>query len=138
MTQTWRLTRDVWPASGALPILPVPLREVNAIAVYDADGMVQMLEVESFQIDTVSAPALLAFDHGAVPSPGRRHAGIEVDIEAGYGDDATDVPPPLRQAIRLLVAHWYENRRLIAASGEVASLPASVTALIAPFRVLSL
>jgi hypothetical protein len=26
ITQTWRLTRDVWPAGGALPILPVPLR----------------------------------------------------------------------------------------------------------------
>jgi hypothetical protein len=37
-----------------------------------------------------------------------------------------------------LVAHWYENRRIIASSGEVASLPASVSALIAPFRVLSL
>jgi uncharacterized phiE125 gp8 family phage protein len=56
----------------------------------------------------------------------------------GYGDDATDVPEPFKQAIRLLVAHWYENRRIIAASGEVASLPASVSSLIAPFRVLSL
>ena len=32
----------------------------------------------------------------------------------GYGDAAGDVPEPLRQAIRLLVAHWYENRGLVA------------------------
>ena len=44
----------------------------------------------------------------------------------------------LRQAIRMLVAHWCENRGLIAASGEVASMPQSVSSLIAPFRVLSL
>ena len=45
---------------------------------------------------------------------------------------------PLRQAIRLLVAHWYENRGLIAVGHAVAVLPATVAALIAPYRVLSL
>ena len=138
ITQTWRLTRDAWPAGGVLPILPVPLREVTAVGVYDADGMIHALDVDDFYIDTISAPAVLAFERGAPLSPGRLNAGIEIDIEAGYGDAAEAVPAPLRQAIRLLVAHWYENRRIIAASGDVASLPASVSALIAPFRVLSL
>jgi uncharacterized phiE125 gp8 family phage protein len=138
VTQTWRLVRDVWPASGALPILPVPLREVTAIGVYDSAGMLQMLDVDDFPIDTASAPAILSFERRALPAPGRRNGGIEIDIEVGYGDDATDVPAPFKQAIRLLVAHWYENRRLIAVSGEVASLPSSVSALIAPYRVLSL
>jgi uncharacterized phiE125 gp8 family phage protein len=138
ITQTWRLIRDVWPAGGALPILPVPLREVTAIGVYDADGMIHTLDVESFHVDAVSAPAILTFARGAPPAPGRLHAGIEIDIEAGYGDTGEDVPEPFKQAIRLLVAHWYENRRIVAASGEVASMPASVSALIAPFRVLSL
>ena len=38
----------------------------------------------------------------------------------------------------LLVAHWYENRGLIAVGHGVAVLPATVAALIAPYRVLSL
>jgi uncharacterized phiE125 gp8 family phage protein len=138
ITQTWRLTRDVWPAGGALPILPVPLREVTAIGVYDADGMIHTLDVDEFHIDNISAPAILAFALGAPPAPGKLRAGIEIDIEAGYGNTGEDVPEPFKQAIRLLVAHWYENRRVLAASGEAASMPASVSALIAPFRVLSL
>jgi uncharacterized phiE125 gp8 family phage protein len=138
ITQTWRLVRDAWPAGGALPILPVPLREVTAIGVYDADGMIHALDVEDFQVDRASAPAMLTYLRGAPRAPDRLRAGIEIDIEAGYGDAGVDVPEPLRQAIRLLVAHWYENRRIIASSGEAASLPASVSALIAPFRVLSL
>lgn len=138
ITQVWRLTRDVWPAAGVLPILPVPLREVTAVGVYRDDGMLQMMDVDVFHIDTVSAPAILAFARGALPAPGRMSGGIEIDIEVGYGDEPNDVPAPLRQAIRLLVAHWYENRRLLAASGEVASMPVSVSSLIAPFRVLSL
>ena len=136
--QTWRLTRDVWPASGRLPVLPVPLQEVTAIRVFDAGGMPQLLDVEDFAIDRVSAPAVLAFARGAPPAPGKLAAGIEIDIVAGYGDEPDDVPAPLRQAIRMLVAHWCENRGLIAASGEVASMPQSVSSLIAPFRVLSL
>jgi len=48
------------------------------------------------------------------------------------------VPEPLRQAIRLLVAHWYENRGLVAIGREIAVLPETVAALIAPYRVLAL
>jgi len=136
--QTWRLTRDVWPAGGALPILPVPLLSVKSVAVYDEGGMLQEIDLARFHIDTVGAPAILGFVRGALPAPGRINRGIEIDVEAGYGDEPEDVPEPLRQAIRLLVAHWYENRRIIASSGEVASMPASVAALIAPYRVLSL
>jgi uncharacterized phiE125 gp8 family phage protein len=136
--QTWRLVRDVWPAAGRLPIMPVPLQQVTAIRVFDADGAPHVLDAADFDVDTASAPAVLAFARGAPRTPGKLAAGIEVDITAGYGDAPDDVPPPLRQAIRMLTAHWYENRGVIAASGEVASMPASVASLIAPFRVLSL
>jgi len=137
MTQTWRVTRDVWPASGVLPLLPAPLRALIAVRVHDAEGNAQALDLQGFGLDRVAAPAVLAFARGALPPPGRKAGGIEIDIEAGYGA-AADVPEPLRHAIRLLVAHWYENRALISASGEVASVPASVLALIAPWRVVSL
>jgi uncharacterized phiE125 gp8 family phage protein len=136
--QTWRLVRDVWPAAGRLLVLPVPLAEVSAIRVFDADGTPHVLDVDDFGIDIVSAPAVLTFQRGWPRVPGKLTAGIEIDIAVGYGDEPGDVPAPLRQAIRMLVAHWYENRGIIAASGEVATMPASVAALVAPFRVLSL
>jgi len=137
LTQTWRLTRDVWPASGVLPLLPAPLRALVAVRVHDAAGNAQAVDPQSLGLDKVAAPAVLTFERGALPPPGRRAGGIEIDIEAGYGA-AADVPEPLRQAVRLLLSHWYENRALIAASGEVASVPASALSLIAPFRVVSL
>ena len=89
-------------------------------------------------LDKSDAPARLAVVHGVPPAPERPAAGIEIDITCGYGDASADVPEPLRQAIRLLVAHWYENRGLIASGGEVAALPQSAAALIAPYRVLAL
>jgi uncharacterized phiE125 gp8 family phage protein len=137
ITQTWRLTRDVWPASGLLAVLPVPLITLVAVRVYGSDNTAQTLDLAPFTVDKAPAPALLAFAH-APPAPGRAVAGIEIDITAGYGTTPASVPQPLRQAIRLLTAHWYDNRGLAAVGNAVAMLPATVAALIAPYRVLSL
>ena len=136
ITQTWRLTRDAWPDNGRLGVLPVPLASLVAARTYDAAGTAHTIDTAVFTLDKASAPALLAFMPGALPAPGRAAAGIEVDITAGYGASAASVPEPLRQAIRLLVAHWYDNRGLV--GSEAAMLPASVAALLAPYRVLSL
>ena len=59
-------------------------------------------------------------------------------MEIGFGTAATDVPDVLRHAVRTLVAHWYENRGLIAVGQTVAMMPASVNAMIASYRVHAL
>jgi uncharacterized phiE125 gp8 family phage protein len=138
MTQTWRHVRDAWPADGRLSVLPAPLREVTAARVYDADGNATAIDTEAFVADTSAAPGVVAFAPWSLAPPGRAVAGIEIDVEAGYGEAPSDIPDALRQAVRLLVAHWYENRGLAAVGQGVAVLPASVAALIAPYRVLSL
>jgi uncharacterized phiE125 gp8 family phage protein len=138
ITQTWRLARDGWPANGRIAVLPAPLRALVAARIYKLDGSTQAIDVAAFTADKISAPAVLTFAAGALPAPGRVAGGIELDVEAGYGEAPADVPQPLRQAIRVLAAHWYENRGLIAAGQGVAVLPESVDALIKPYRVLSL
>lgn len=136
ITQSWRVVLDEWPASERIEVRPAPLQAVTAARVLDADGNAQALDVQSF-VPVLNGSAL-AFVPWAVPAPGRIAAGIELDVRVGHGDAANNVPEPLRQALRLLVAHWYENRGLTAAGHEVAVLPASVSSLIAPYRVLSL
>ena len=138
ITQSWRLTRDVWPAAGWVALLPVPVNTLDAVRVSRSDGTTLALDLAGFALDKSDAPARLSFVHGVPPAPERRAAGIEIDITCGYGDAGANVPEPLRHAIRLLVAHWYENRGIVAAGGEVAVLPQSVAALIAPYRVLAL
>jgi uncharacterized phiE125 gp8 family phage protein len=138
ITQSWRLIRDSWPGDGRILVLPAPLQALAAARVYRLDGSTQALDTEAFAVDAAAAPAVLAFAAGALPAPGRIVAGIELDVEVGYGDAPADVPEDLRQAIRALVAHWYENRGLIATGGSVAVLPQSVAALLGTYRVLSL
>ena len=135
ITQSWRVIRDVWP--GWVGLLPVPVKTLDAVRVYKPDGTTLALDLSGFTLDRSSAPARLGFVRGEPPAPGRPLAGIEIDITCGYGDDPEDVPEPLRQAIRMLVAHWYDNRGITSES-EVPVLPFSVAALIAPYRVLAL
>jgi uncharacterized phiE125 gp8 family phage protein len=98
-----------------------------------ADGTAQALDLDGFVVDASGAPARLAFVPWAVPQPRRTHAGIELDVVAGYGDEGSAVPEPLRLAVRLLLAHWYEHR---GTAGALPPVPAAVTALMAPYRVL--
>jgi uncharacterized phiE125 gp8 family phage protein len=134
IAQTWRLVRDRWPADGRIAVAPVPLRDLVAARVYRADGAAHALDVEVLTPDR--AGGVLSFAPGSVPAPGRAAGGIELDVAVGYGEAADDVPEPLRQAIRMLAAHWYENRGLV---GErTAVLPQTVAALIAPYRAVTL
>jgi uncharacterized phiE125 gp8 family phage protein len=132
LTQTWRLVRDAWPPDGRLVVTPAPLRQVVAARVYDSAGATHAIDPQAFALD--KAASVLGFAPWSLPQPGRAVGGIEIDVETGYGA-AADVPEPLRQAIRLLLAHWYENR---AVAGAPTALPANVAALLAPFRGLAL
>lgn len=54
---------------------------------------------------------------------------VTAQVVVGYGPTPGDVPMPIRQAIKLLVAHMYLNR------GEApAELPQAIDRLIAPYR----
>lgn len=127
---------DRWPAHGRIAVRPAPLKAVDGARIYDVGGNAQAIDTQAFVTDI--GASMLVFVPWAVPVPTRIAAGIEIDITAGFGDTAADVPEPLRQAIRLLIAHWYENRGLVAAGSQSTALPVTVAALIAPYRMLSL
>lgn len=138
ITQDWRLVRDAWPGNGRLPVIPVPLQQPLAARVYRSDGSTLPVGLSAVVVDTISAPAVLDFSAMAPPAPERATAGVEIDVRVGYGDAASDVPEPLRLAVRLLVAHWYENRGLVAVGASLSPVPATVDALITPYRVLGI
>jgi uncharacterized phiE125 gp8 family phage protein len=137
MTQAWRITLDGWPADGRIPVRPGPLRELTAARVYDVNGNATTLDLQHFVPDLGASELVVA--PWAVMQPTRLAAGIALDVTVGYGDTGAEVPEPLRQAMRLLVAHWYENRGLVVTgSMSRAALPATAAALLAPYRMVSL
>ena len=129
--QTWRLVYDSWPSGGILPIPLAPLRTLDALRVFDANNVAQNVPAADYVLDSAPMAARIYFV-AAPPPPARPVAGIEAQLTLGYGASAEDVPAPLRQAIKMLAARWYENRGDAAA--DATGLPGEITALITPFR----
>lgn len=134
LTQGWEINLRTWPNSR----LRLPFPDVTGVEVEyaDADGQNQIIPESQFELvegaqgtelvlrDGFSAPALSK----AVELP------VKLTITAGYGAVA-DVPSPIRVAVMMLAAHWYENRADGAGGSE---MPFGVSALIAPYRLVGL
>ena len=129
IAQTWRLHGDRWPPDGVVNLSLSPLIAVEAVRVFDAGGVATVVAPTLYRVDAASDPARIAVDQAA-PAPGRL-PGIEIDVRVGYGAVAEAVPAPLRHALRMIVARWFENR---GDGPDLAPLPNDLLALIAPFR----
>ena len=135
ITQSWRLALDAWPSSSAVDLPLSPLQSVDAVETYDADNVATPVPVSEYFVDIFSEPPRVVRTSGdAWPVPGRPANGVEVRFTAGYGDAASDVPQPLRQALHLLIAHWFERREPVPADGGAVLVPIGVAALLSPYR----
>jgi uncharacterized phiE125 gp8 family phage protein len=130
--QRWRLVLDAWPASGVLRLPLAPLIAVASARVFNAAGVPSVLAAGLVAPDPGHDPPQLTIAP-QVPQPGRIAAGIEIEIDVGFGAARADVPAPLRQAVLHLAARWHENRSDLA-MGPQPELPAAVMALIRPYR----
>jgi uncharacterized phiE125 gp8 family phage protein len=154
VTQSWTVSLDGWAdgAGGrpaglapaprcarlALALPRPPLISVETVTTFDADGAGSVWAPSAYFVDRAAAPGRIVRLRGAPwPTPGRPLGGIEIAFTAGYGD-AASVPAALRQAILLLVAHWFENREPVPPRTIGAPVPAAVYGLLAPYRVRGL
>ena len=137
LTQTWRYVADAWPSADGLELRPYPLQSVTSIKYTDENGTEATLAANSYQVDTYSEPGRVRLKSSASwPSVTLAALnGLVVEFVAGYGDTPGDLPQRLRQAVLLLVTHWYENREPVLNSGAVPKeLPMTVHALMRHWR----
>ncbi|MBX3014850.1 MAG: head-tail connector protein [Caldilineaceae bacterium] len=129
ITQTLRLHLMAWPKGPSLRLMRPPLQSVVAIRYVDEAGVTQPWASSHYVVDTNGERVVL--QNNATWPAATLQAGspITVDYVAGYGDEPQYVPERYRQAIRLLVAHWYENRE-VAAEKQQTELPYAVKALL--------
>lgn len=139
ITQGWTIVRDQWPDTWLVELPLAPLQAVTAVTTYDAEGIGTVFDAENYFLDAVSGPPRLVL-HGTAPwpKPGRRANGIEIAVTAGFGDAASDVPHPVRQALLLLIAHWYERREPVVLGDVRHDVPGTVAGLLAPYRPVRL
>ncbi|MFN8493838.1 MAG: head-tail connector protein [Caldilineaceae bacterium] len=130
-----RTSLQLWPR----PVLPIklprpPLQTVSSVTYTDYAGITNSLATTDYIVDADSEPGrvLPAYNKmwpSAVLQPG---PAIRVRFTCGYGA-ASAVPQIYKQALLLLVGHFYENREEVVVSGNVnmVQLPMAVESLLA-------
>ena len=53
------------------------------------------------------------------------------------GTVSNDINPPLTHAIKMLAAHFYENRRAVVVGTITAVIPLGIKAIINPYRIIN-
>lgn len=125
-TFRWKFDRlcGVWYVPRA------PLQSVSSIQYVDANGTTQTLSGSLYTVDAASDPGRILPAYNQTWPGTRGHINdATIVYVAGYGDDAADVPQPVRHAMLLLIDHLYKAR-----SG-CDGLPAAIGHLLSPYRV---
>ncbi len=138
ITQSWRLELDGWPNARAVELPIRPLQAITAVRVLDQDATATTLAPSTYIVDEASTPPRLVPVNSGWPAPGRAAAGIEIDLTAGFGAGASDVPAPIRQALLMLVAHLYEHRQSIDIGSPATRMPAAARDLLQSYRMARL
>jgi len=87
-----------------------PLVSVTHFKSFDEDNTATTFATSNYHVDTSSEPGRLALKRGKTfPSASdlRTVNAYEITYVAGYGSSRDDVPTPIKQAIKLLVAQGY-------------------------------
>jgi len=109
VTESWALTMPSVSGDIDLPITPV--QSITTIQYWDTDNATQTLTVSDFTLTSDEDCATLSPNTGITwPSTYVRDDAVTITFSTGFGDAGSDVPAAIRQAIILIVSHWYESR----------------------------
>jgi uncharacterized phiE125 gp8 family phage protein len=117
---TWRLVLNAWPRSQEIELPRPPLQSVTAMTYTDEDGDTATFDSSNYYVVTATTPGLLVLKKNrAWPPVTLRRGGLIIEFVAGW-TATNSIPAEYKQAIALLVAHWYENREA-ALTGQVSN-----------------
>jgi len=134
MTQTWKLLLDEWPGGNTLEVPLPPLQSITSIKYKDHTGNESTFSDSYYIVDTERQPGriVLAYNQ-SWPSTTALYPSNPIYIEyvCGYGTSPSAVPERTRLGLKMLIAHFYENREAVTfANIKPFELPLGVRALL--------
>jgi hypothetical protein len=133
------ISRAIALMSGPIFLPRPPTTKVVSVTYLDVNGVTQTMNpATDYVTDLDAEPARVAPAYGkAWPVTYAIQGAINVTFQAGFGPDASTVPLPVKQAIKMLISHFYEMREPTT-SGNVEKVPLSAEALLWHYRVLEI
>lgn len=139
-SQTWRQDFDLFDCELELPLAPVT--SIDSVKYDDPSGTEQTVDPANYRLLTGGRGSFVRFKAGfTFPSLSVNYPSVRVQYVVGYAatndtPPKSTVPAAIKNAIKLLVAHWYENRETVVVGRGAAAVevPFAVSTLLAPFR----
>lgn len=131
ITQTWACTLDNFAAREI--VLPVyPVLAISSIQYYDSANASQTFSSASYRLGRRNDDmGLVQLNTDASwPSVYDRTGAVTITFTAGYGALPTLIPGHIRQAVKILAGHFYQNP-VLAGDTQTYQVPMSFDALTA-------
>lgn len=129
MPATWELLTDEFIEGIELP--KQPIQSITSIT-YRNNTTIATLADTQYLLDTAGGRLVTLTPDDAVAGLN----SVQIKYVSGY-TGATTVPAPIKQAILMMVGHWYENRQDVVTGTIAPPLPMASQYLLAPYRILS-
>ena len=110
-----------------------PVTSIVEVKYDDTSGTEQTLDTSKYYYETVHSGSIMIYFHD-VPDL-QEYNAHPVRITAGVGKVVTN---QVKHAVRMLVAHWYENRRAVVMGTNPVEVPIAVEALLNSERIIDL
>ena len=115
--------------NNALPYPPA----IDIVSVVYLDAARNAVTMPDSDYRLMLNGSLAPLPDAAWPSVASDGEAVRVQYRAGY----EAVPAPIKQALLLLVGHWYANRETVVTGTIVAQMPMAAEALLSTYRVWS-
>ena len=134
MAQTWSVALAFFPPAIRIPL--GDLMSVESVKYFDPDGVEQTVDPATYYVGKdARGPYIVLKDGETWPDTAVRYDAVTVTWIAGYGSEPIDVPDAVRHAIKMLAAHFYDERGSVVIGTIVEELPLGVRALTLPHQV---
>ena len=128
--QDMLITIDKLPR-GAIELSYAPVQAVLSFDYIDPEGVPMSIPVEDMRLDTRRLYPLLIPKSGEWPEVIKEPECVSFTIRTGY----PETPGDIRQAILMLIAHFYENREAVLI-GKAQTLPMGADMLLRPYLIV--
>ncbi len=135
--QTLLLTTKEFPLCRYIRLERAPVISISSVKYYDADNVEQTVTASDYFLTDDFVPRAAFVDDFSVPSLYYRDDAVRVTFLAGYEaspPSAANVPRAIKQAMLLLIGHWYVNREAVGNVGP--SVELAVDSLLSSYRIL--
>jgi uncharacterized phiE125 gp8 family phage protein len=126
----WQLKLDLFP-SWEIELPRPPIATGDVVVTFVPSQNPSLTETfTDFRVDRDATPAVIRPQwNGSWPTCRGAENDVTITYWAGYGESVSDIPPPARHCVLLMLGHWYAHREAVV-QGGMNPVPMAIDALL--------